>query len=79
MSVFSVHEAKNHLSKILALLDSGEEIIISRCGMPVARILPFEQPAAVRTPDALKNQIEFDNSFFDEFPAEELAVWNQKT
>ncbi len=79
MSVFSVHEAKTHLSKILTLLDSGEEIIISRYGTPVARILPFEQPPAVRKPGALKNQIEFDDSLFDEPPEDELAVWNQKT
>jgi prevent-host-death family protein len=37
----NVHEAKTHLSKLLARVASGEEIIIARAGKPVARLVPY--------------------------------------
>ena len=45
----NVHEAKTHLSRLLGRVERGEEIIISRAGRPVARLLPFEptQPQPV--------------------------------
>ncbi|MBA3621604.1 MAG: type II toxin-antitoxin system Phd/YefM family antitoxin [Actinomycetota bacterium] len=35
-----VHEAKTHLSRLLALVASGEEVVINRSGRPVARLVP---------------------------------------
>jgi PHD/YefM family antitoxin component YafN of YafNO toxin-antitoxin module len=35
---YSVHEAKTHFSKLLDMVESGEEIIIVRHGQPVAQI-----------------------------------------
>jgi prevent-host-death family protein len=34
----NIHEAKTHLSKLLAKVESGEEIIIARSGKPIARL-----------------------------------------
>ena len=36
----NVHEAKTHLSKLLRRVSAGEEILISRAGKPVARLVP---------------------------------------
>jgi prevent-host-death family protein len=36
----NVHEAKTHLSRLLRRVAEGEEIIISRNGRPVARLVP---------------------------------------
>lgn len=36
----SVHQAKTQLSKLLHLLDEGEEIVIERHGQAVARLVP---------------------------------------
>jgi prevent-host-death family protein len=41
MTVFNVHEAKTHFSKLLERVLSGEEIVIAKAGKPVARLLPF--------------------------------------
>lgn len=38
----NVHEAKTHLSRLLARVERGEEVIIARSGRPVARLLPIE-------------------------------------
>jgi prevent-host-death family protein len=39
----SVHEAKTHLSRLLERVRCGEEIVISRSGTPIARLVPFER------------------------------------
>ena len=36
---FSVHQAKTQLSKLLDLLEQGEEVVIARHGKPVARLV----------------------------------------
>lgn len=38
----NIHEAKTQLSRLLARVSEGEEIIIARSGKPVARLVPFE-------------------------------------
>ena len=35
----NTHEAKTHLSQLLARVERGEEIIIARAGKPVARLI----------------------------------------
>ncbi len=42
----NVHEAKTHLSRLLARVEAGEEIIIARAGRPIARLSPIEQARA---------------------------------
>lgn len=38
----NIHEAKTHLSRLLARVAAGEEIVISRAGRPVARLVPLD-------------------------------------
>lgn len=52
MTVINVHEAKAQLSKLLERIEAGEEIVIARAGVPVARLLPFE-PVSERKPGRL--------------------------
>jgi prevent-host-death family protein len=43
----NVHEAKTHFSKLLARVEKGQEVLISRAGKPVARLVPhLVAPAA---------------------------------
>ena len=37
-------EAKAHLSQILDRVEAGEELVITRRGKPVARVVPVLQP-----------------------------------
>lgn len=75
MLTYPVHQAKIHLSKILTELD--DEVIITRYGKPVARVIPYETPKTTREFGILKDQIQIDESFFDELPGEELSAWNE--
>lgn len=43
---FNIHDAKTQLSRIVERVERGEEVIISRAGRPVAKVVPL--PTAVR-------------------------------
>jgi prevent-host-death family protein len=48
METISTHEAKTHLSRFLARVELGEEIVIARSGKPVARLVPLHVPQQTR-------------------------------
>ena len=37
---YNVHEAKTHLSRLLDRVAKGEDIVIAKAGVPVARLVP---------------------------------------
>lgn len=39
----NVQEAKANLSKLLAQVEAGEDIVIARSGRPVARLVPVDK------------------------------------
>lgn len=53
----TVADAKAHLSELLVRIESGEEIVITRRGKPVARLTPLEP---IKRP--VKSLAEFRNS-----------------
>lgn len=68
----NVHQAKTHLSKLLAAVEAGEEVIIARGDKPVARITPIRKP---RKGGWLKGKGGLDESFWEPLPDEELRAW----
>jgi prevent-host-death family protein len=49
MLTVNIHEAKTQLSRLLAKVAAGEEVIIARNGKPVARLVEFESKPKRRT------------------------------
>lgn len=41
-----MHEAKTHLSKLVARVEGGEQIVITRAGRPAAKLVPMSQEKA---------------------------------
>ena len=74
MTTYTVHEAKTNLSKLLAEMEAGGEVIIARGDTPVARLVP-----AVAKPNrvfgAYKGQATIGPEFFEPMTEEELAEW----
>jgi len=62
MDTVSVHEAKTHLSRLLQRVEAGEEVVISRGGDPVARIVPIA-PKRPRAPGRLKGSVQIGDDF----------------
>ena len=44
----NIHEAKTHFSKLLRRVAAGEEVIISRAGKPIAKVVPVGDRAERR-------------------------------
>jgi prevent-host-death family protein len=42
MSEVGVHEAKTHLSRLLRQVMAGDEVVITRGGTPIARLVPVD-------------------------------------
>jgi prevent-host-death family protein len=40
----NIHEAKTHLSRWLARVARGDEVVIAKAGKPIARLVPFHKP-----------------------------------
>lgn len=48
MTVVTVHEAKTNLSRLLARVEAGEEIVIARGKDQIAKIVPLNPPQQKR-------------------------------
>jgi len=60
----NVHDAKTHLSRYLAEVAAGGEVIIARAGTPVARIVPVEPlPAFKRGVGSVRREIRVPDDF----------------
>lgn len=59
----NVHEAKTHLSRLLQRVAAGEEIVIARSNRPIARLIPYEPPAADRVPGTGQRDIWMADDF----------------
>ncbi len=46
MKTVNIHEAKNHLSRILEEAAQGETIIIAKAGKPMAKLMALDAPQA---------------------------------
>jgi len=67
----NVHEAKSSLSKLLAAVEAGEEVVIARDGVPVARLIRALEQTRDRSPGQFKGRIwisaDFDAPLDEEF------------
>ncbi len=75
MVVVNVHEAKTQLSRLLASVEKGRDVVIARRGRPIARLVPV-RPRVQRKPDTLRGQLTIRDDFFDPLPEEELDAWD---
>jgi prevent-host-death family protein len=63
----NVHEAKTHLSRLLARVESGEEIVIARSGRPVAVLTKVAGAIKPRQPG--HDRITLGEDFDEPLPA----------
>ena len=56
MSVVNVHEARTQLSRLLAWAEAGEQVVIAPNGIPIARLVRYENGPGIRPFGAMKGQ-----------------------
>jgi prevent-host-death family protein len=72
--LINVHEAKTHLSRLLERVAQGEEIVIGKAGKPVAKLVPYREDHAPRSPGAWQGRVHIAPDF-DELPPEVAAAF----
>ena len=69
MTNVNVHQAKTHLSQLLARVVAGEEVTISRYGRPTARLVPCSDEHHRRRGGADRGLFHVPDGFNAEIPA----------
>jgi prevent-host-death family protein len=59
----NVHEAKTQLSRLLARVEGGEEVVIARAGRPVARLVRVGDRLARRVPGTAQGRVTISPEF----------------
>jgi prevent-host-death family protein len=76
--MYTVHEAKTNLSKLLRKAARGEEVIIARGKKPVAKLVALSSRKKKRVPGRLKGKIWYTPDAFEPLTKEELSEWGIK-
>jgi prevent-host-death family protein len=58
-----IRYAKTHLSRLLGRVAAGEEVIISRAGKPIARLVPFTRRARDRRAGQDRGRLQIADDF----------------
>lgn len=66
MVTVNVQEAKTQLSRLLNLVEAGEEVVIARYGKEVARLVRAAPPAPRRRPGTWRGSLRISDDFDDE-------------
>ena len=69
----NIFEAKTNLSKLIELVEQGQEIVIARAGKPVARLTPLEAKKRPIRFGLLKGKIRVAKDFDAPLPDDILA------
>ena len=77
MHKLNVHEAKTHLSKVMAQMEiDGEPVVLCRRNVPIAEIRLLEPREKKRRPIGLdEGKFVIPPEFFDPEPDDELDLW----
>ena len=74
-----IHDAKTQLSKLIPLVLSGEEVIITRSGYPLVKLVPVEEQPGERPLGVYAGKVKIRGDLLEAFPEEILdAFWGQE-
>lgn len=71
--VHSIHAAKTQLSRLVAQAERGDQVIIARGKMPVARLTRLQLVRSGRRFGAMRGRAKVTRAFFDPLPPEEAG------
>ncbi len=74
----NVYAAKTQLSRLLERVEHGEEVVITRHGKPVAKLVPIAKRQAPRKLGALRGRIRIAKDFDAPLPDDVLDAFEGK-
>jgi prevent-host-death family protein len=63
MKIANIHEAKTQLSKLIEAALKGEEVVISKAGKPVVKIIPYQPNLKPRKPGYWRGKVKMADDF----------------
>jgi len=77
---FNIRDAKTHLSRIIKRVELGEEIVLSRAGIPVAKIVPVARQVDRKGRGSLRGQLvvapDWDSDEVNDVVTRASSVWH---
>lgn len=69
-TIYNLYEAKMSLSRLVDRAANGEEIILSKAGKPMAKLVPFRRTVEPRRPGGWEGRVRISEDFDAPLPAE---------
>ena len=73
--IYDLHEAKSSLSQLVDRASSGEEIIITKAGKPMAKLVPMPQVRKPRVPGGWEGKVVISDDFDAPLPEDLQAAF----
>ena len=74
---YNIHEAKTHLSRLLEEVEKGEDVIIARAGVPVARLVPVRLAVSERPLGTEAGRLIVGDDFNDPLPPDVAELFDR--
>ncbi|MBW1800889.1 MAG: type II toxin-antitoxin system Phd/YefM family antitoxin [Deltaproteobacteria bacterium] len=65
-----IHEAKTNLSKLIPAVLAGEEVIITKAGHPLVKLVPVQKHIGKRRLGAYQGKVKFHHDLLETLPEE---------
>lgn len=72
---YNLYEAKTRLSSLVERASAGEEIVIAKDGVPMARLVPLTRATRRRGPGGWEGRVQVAPDFDSPLPEDVLAAF----
>lgn len=79
MKRINIHQAKAQLSRLVEKAANGDEIVITRSGKPIAKLVSISPTPQPKVKGLLKGKIKIKESFFEPLPEATLDEFERKS
>ncbi len=76
-TAYNVHEAKTQLSRLLERVAAGEEVVIAKAGVPVARLVPARRATETRSLGTERGRVFIPDDFDAPLPDDVLRSFER--
>jgi len=66
--IYNIYEAKTKLSRLVDRAAKGEEVIIAKAGVPLAKLVPMIKPKKIRKPGGWEGKVHIAEDFDAQLP-----------
>jgi prevent-host-death family protein len=73
MKIANIDEVETDLCELIESVLAGEEVIITKAGKPIAKLIPYQEEKKARTPGLWEGQISMYDDSDDDLPDEILT------